>query len=224
LARPPKIKWPNDAKVALTLTVALELYSEGETPKPTQIGLVEGAKSRGAKMQPGLKDALAIGMVEYGARRGVWTLLDVLEETDSRATILVSGRVAEKYPEIVKELHKRGHEIAAHSYAQDVLQFLSWPQFGMASERENIQHCVSILKKLTNEAPAGWFSPGATPSSETFRLLTEEGFLWCGDASDDDVPYPFVHDGKRLVIIPYQNEINDYSLWLSGIPSPSVYT
>ena len=206
MARPFAIKWPNKAKVALTFTVALELYSEG-----------------GARIAPNTKDYFALDLLEYGGKRGAWRIMDIFARAGASSTVLVSGRAAEVYPEAVSEFHRSGHEIAGHSYAQDILEFLEWPQFAIKSEKENIQRCVSALKKVTGEPPYGWLSPGATPSPDTFRLLAEEGFLWCSDAYDDDTPHLFENNGKRLVIIPYQSEINDYNLWLANTNSPKVY-
>ncbi|MEN6292755.1 MAG: polysaccharide deacetylase family protein, partial [Methanobacterium sp.] len=48
-------------------------------------------------------------------------LLDLLEKHNTKATFFVLGIVAEKYPEIVEDLYKKGHEIASHAYSHDTL-------------------------------------------------------------------------------------------------------
>ena len=57
-------------------------------------------------------DYLALGAREYGARSGIWRLLDVLDRHDVKATVITSGLVAELYPESVREVRARGHELA----------------------------------------------------------------------------------------------------------------
>ncbi len=222
---PNKIQWPKKSKLAVTFTVALELWSEGQTPIPTQVAKVEDAKIRGAKIREGTVDIHAIDTVEYGGRRGIWRLIELFERNKIVSTVTVSGRAAEKFPEAVAELHKQGHEIAGHSYAQDVFPFLEFPQYGIKSELDNIRKSCSIIESVTGERPVGWFDSGGARSPDTYKLLCDEGFIWCADASDDDIPYLYANsDGKSMVIIPYQHEINDLSLVLVGKNPPFVYT
>src|SRR5262245_18091790 len=65
-------------------------------------------------------DFLSLGGREYGARHGIWRLLDVLERHDIRATVLTNGIVAELFPETVRSAVERGHEIAAHQWDQSI--------------------------------------------------------------------------------------------------------
>jgi peptidoglycan/xylan/chitin deacetylase (PgdA/CDA1 family) len=223
--KPRQICWPNNAKLAVTFTIALELWSEKATPIPVQVSKVEDAKARGARVSPETEDLHAIDIVEYGGRRGIWRLIELFHRHDTPSTVIVSGRAAEKYPESVAELHRRGHEIAGHSYAQDIFPFLEFPQYGIKSELDNIRKSVSIIEGITGERPVGWFDSGGARGPDTYRLLCEEGFVWCADASDDDIPYLYRNsDGKELVIIPYQHEINDLSLVLTGKNPPYVYS
>ncbi len=48
--------------------------------------------------------------IESSGRR----LLGVLAEADTRATFFVLGQVAERHPELVREIHNAGHEIGTH--------------------------------------------------------------------------------------------------------------
>ena len=43
-------------------------------------------------------------------------ILDILDKTGSKATFFLVGMNIEKYPEIVKEIARRGHDIGYHSY------------------------------------------------------------------------------------------------------------
>src|SRR5919202_4001660 len=48
-------------------------------------------------------------------------LLDMLDEVDVRATFFVLGNVAETYPELVREVVHRGHEIESHTYSHELI-------------------------------------------------------------------------------------------------------
>src|SRR3954447_3081636 len=52
----------------------------------------------------------------YGAKVGVPLILDVLQRNDIRATFFVPGRVAERYPERVRQIVEAGHELAHHGW------------------------------------------------------------------------------------------------------------
>ena len=44
-------------------------------------------------------------------------ILDLFEIYNVKATFFVLGYIAEKFPDLIKEIDNRGHEIASHSYA-----------------------------------------------------------------------------------------------------------
>ncbi|HEX9654872.1 MAG TPA: polysaccharide deacetylase family protein, partial [bacterium] len=43
-------------------------------------------------------------------------LVQHLNETGNSATFFILGKVAERFPEMVKAIQENGHEIASHSY------------------------------------------------------------------------------------------------------------
>lgn len=45
------------------------------------------------------------------------TLLDMFAKHKVKSTFFVLGWVAERYPELIKEIHAQGHEVASHGYA-----------------------------------------------------------------------------------------------------------
>ena len=55
---------------------------------------------------------------EYAQKVGLWRLLDILDYYNIKMTAVVSGLAAERYPQMIKEIDERGHEIAGHSYDQ----------------------------------------------------------------------------------------------------------
>ena len=74
-------------------------------------------------------------------------ILSTLSEHNCRATFVVVGSWAEKYPECVKLIHDSGHEIAGHSY--------NHAHYNSMSEEElisDMQKCDAVIKAITGES------------------------------------------------------------------------
>lgn len=52
-------------------------------------------------------------------------ILDILKKHQVLATFFIVGKLSEKYPEIVVEIYKQGHELGNHSWNHDQLIFRS---------------------------------------------------------------------------------------------------
>jgi hypothetical protein len=173
---PDDFRWPGGKRLAVFFRCAFEGWSDGHWP---------GVGPMGNPLKAGVPDLNAIGFAEYGHRRGIFRVLDTLAREGINATMIVSGIMAERHPEIVRKIADAGHDIVAHSYAMDVIPiYLDEDQ-----ERSNIRRTVDLIVRATGRRPTGWISPRGTPSPHTGRLLAEEGFEWHGDSLNDDLPY-----------------------------------
>ena len=191
--------WPNGEKIAVLVTVMLESWSEGKAPPYSPMT---------SPLREGTADLIGVSWSEYGGRTGIWRIMKILDEFEVRATACVSGRSVELFPDAVKELHKKGHEVAAHGYTQD--GFL--PYLSAEEEKATIRRCLGLLENATGTRPAGWFSPRATPTSHTATLLAEEKLLWHGDYNDTDHPYLLRTDRGTLVAIPHSDFTDNRTL------------
>jgi hypothetical protein len=75
----------------------------------------------GNPLKAGFPDLNARGWADYAYRRGVFRVLDGFAHHRVKATVMVCGLLAERYPHIVKQIAAAGHEVAAHSYAMDMM-------------------------------------------------------------------------------------------------------
>lgn len=204
--------WPDDKRVAVVFNVAYEAWSEG------------GSSTLGPMGNPlpaGTFDTNALSWGAYGAKRGIWRLMDVLAKRDIKATVFVSGCLVERTPETVLALADAGHDICCHGYAQDIIPAM----LGEAEERDSIRRCKGLLGDLLGEAPKGWISPRGTPSRRTAALLAEEGFRWHGDCYDDDFAYVENHPAGSIVAVPLTTEVNDLSVCVRhGNPARTMLT
>jgi peptidoglycan/xylan/chitin deacetylase (PgdA/CDA1 family) len=202
--------WPAGKKLAVMVTVMFEIWSEGKAPPYSPMT---------TSLKPGTLDLLGISWSQYGGKTGIWRFMRIFDAADIKATVCLNAKAAEVFPEAVKELHKRGHEIAGHSYTQDLVL----PYLSRAEEQEVIQRCAQIIIGATGTAPAGWFSPVAAPSVHTAELLAQAGFLWHGDYNDSDLPYTFETAQGKLVAIAHSDFTDNRTLRSSPRDFYNVY-
>ncbi len=111
--------------------------------------------------------------------RNTEQLLDLLEETDVRATFFCLGWIAEKVPHLIRRCQDAGHEIGSHGYAH-VLAY----QVGRKAFHQDMMRAKSILEDLTGTEVAGFRSPGFSVKEENqwlFDVVARAGFRY--DAS-----------------------------------------
>lgn len=210
--------WPNGASVAVLPSVVFELWSEGTTPsKNIPHGFIGG----GVGKLENRRDLRVEMMIDFGGKVGMERLLELLERENAACSVLATGRATEVYPDIVREYHRRGHEITGHSYAEDIS---SYDFDDSENERRNIRKTADAIERVTGERPVGWLSPRSTPSVNTLRLIAEEGLLWLGDYPDDELPRVREVDGRPVVTLPYSSlPVNDYQITMMRGNPPSIY-
>ena len=189
-------RWPGGRHVAIIFNLAYEAWSDGKAP---------GIGPMGNPLPPGAFDSNALSWGNYGSTQGIERLLRVLDRTKIRASIMVSGVLAERQPENVRAIVRAGHELAAHSYAQDVVPASLSPD----EDRSNIKKTTEILESVAGQKPRGWLSPRGTPSAETVRNLLKAGYQWHSDVLDGDRPYAQRFAEGDIIAIPFTMDIND---------------
>src|SRR5262249_51561749 len=206
---PADFRWPGGKRLAVFFRCAFEGWSDGHWP---------GVGPMGNPLKAGVPDLNAIGFAEYGHRRGIFCVLDTLARHGVKATMIVSGIMAELPAETGRKITAAGPDISANSYAMDVIAI----SLNEEEERANIRRTVDLIVRATGKRPTGWISPRGTPSPRTGRLLAEEGFEWHGDSLNDDLPY-FVHFKAGTVISFSSNmECNDLPLYMRHGNPPRV--
>jgi polysaccharide deacetylase family protein (PEP-CTERM system associated) len=111
-------------------------------------------------------------------------IFDLLEELDARATFFVLGMTAERYPDLVREIAGRGHELACHGYAHERVHSQSPDEF-----RRDVERCAELLEQLSGRRPLGYRAPAFSITRDTpwaYEALSELGFRY--DSSQYDSP------------------------------------
>ncbi|WP_257348424.1 polysaccharide deacetylase family protein [Pseudalkalibacillus decolorationis] len=107
-------------------------------------------------------------------------LLDLLQQYHIKATFFIVGECANRYPEIVKRMHREGHSIGIHH----VKHTSNWYMTPFAAKRE-INKCASIIEKLTGDKPRYYRPPWGR--FNLFTLFTARPYqivLWSGIFKD----------------------------------------
>jgi peptidoglycan/xylan/chitin deacetylase (PgdA/CDA1 family) len=210
------LRWPDDARVALTVTLVLDYWEVNPPP-------AESADPRiVSPLGKFFPDWLTWSQREYGARVGIFRVLRVLDEFGLIPSVALGTVAATRYPELVDELTRRDACFLAHGdYATRRLT----SRLDRADETARIVAARDTITRLTGSAPAGWCGQDYTESWDTPALLAEAGFTYTTDWSNDDRPYMLgPYDGRSLLAFPAQAEWSDLEcMWLRRV-SPPVWS
>ncbi len=113
-------------------------------------------------------------------------LLAIFEQFDVRGTFFVLGWVAEQYPQLVRDIAARGHEIACHGYSHRLVYEQSPQEF-----YEETLRAKSLLEDITGSAVLGYRAASYSIVRESLwalNTLVELGFVY------DSSIFPVHHD------------------------------
>ncbi len=165
-----------------------------------------------------------MSMAAYGPLVAVPRILRMLDKYEIKATFFIPGKTMEKYPEMVKEIDRRSHEIGNHGYSHICPQLC----FDEEQERSEYIKTNTILKELTGKDAVGFRTPSFEFSAYTMRILEEMGFLYESSmmGSDEITMLEALGQKSNIVEIPCSWNLDDAPYWLMsndvwGAPMPS---
>lgn len=212
----PDVRWPNDARIAVSVVVN---YEEG-----SEYSLLDGDPRRevmGEALSPipaDQRDLANESFFEYGSRVGVWRFLRIFDKYDVKATFYVCALALERNPAVGREITRRGHDICGHGNRWEEYFFMD-----KEAERAAIHKAVASIQRTTGQRPLGWYCRYG-PSINTRELVVEEdGFIYDSNAYNDDLPYFVQAKGRPWLVIPYSLEVNDSKFWRGGLSTPDDF-
>jgi polysaccharide deacetylase family protein (PEP-CTERM system associated) len=113
-------------------------------------------------------------------------VLDLLSENEVHATFFVLGWVAEQFPELVREIHSRGHEIGCHSYWHRLIYSQTSEEF-----REDTRRAKDVIESAVGVRIIGYRAPSFSITKRSqwaLKILWELGFKY------DSSIFPIRHD------------------------------
>ncbi len=198
----PDLRWPNGARLAVSVVVNFEEGAE------QQVGDGDAVSERMGEVisvvEPGRRDRGQEQIFAYGLRAGLWRMLDALERHKLPATFFCCGQAVARAPTLAREITARGHEPALHGW-----RWRPHADYGSAADEAfDIDRSTAAILEACGERPTGFFCRGAE-SDWTRALLSERGFAYASNAFDDDVPYWDRSAARPLLVLPYALDTND---------------
>ena len=209
------VPWPDDAGVALVFQLMLEQwagpYVESGWHLCPSISSEEIAR--------GVQDLSTLSWQGYAGRAGFYRLMDMTRSHGIPASGVFSGVAAQRYPDLARDFASSGNELVAHGWSQEERSY----RLDDHAMVDNIRRTRDAIEQATGQRPAGWMSPMGQPGEATLALLAREGFAYSLDHADDDTPQVEEIDGRRIVTIASQFDVNDHQIYLRGLNPPSAY-
>jgi peptidoglycan/xylan/chitin deacetylase (PgdA/CDA1 family) len=138
-AHRPEGRWPNGARLAVSVVVN---YEEGsERSHAMRDADQESMTEFGSYAFPANVRSLAMeSMYEYGSRVGVWRILESLRDAGVPATLFACALAFEQNPEVARAVVAQGHEVCSHGYR--------WEEVFRLSEEEERAHIRMAIESL----------------------------------------------------------------------------
>ena len=99
--------------------------------------LLDNSKTKGIKEWSNFHSRIRIGM-EF--------IFEILEKCNVSATFFVVGWIAEKYPDIIKEITNKGFEIGSHTHLHQLVYKQNKTIFF-----KDVERSIKILEDLTGK-------------------------------------------------------------------------
>jgi polysaccharide deacetylase family protein (PEP-CTERM system associated) len=139
----------------------------------------------------------------HALERQTGLVLDLLDELNARATFFLLGMTVARYPELVVEIVRRGHEPACHGYAHTPVHGQSRSEF-----RDDLARALEVITAAAGKTPVAYRAPAFSITRATpwaYDVLAEAGIAY--DSSQYDSPRIPNRIG-RIPTCPYRLELS----------------
>ena len=201
-SRKIKVKWPNNARIALQIVLNYEEGAEscvlhGDKSSEVFLSEIIGAKpikGRHINME---------SIYEYGSKRGFWRVHELFQEKKIPITIFGVGMALERNQEVCEAIKKSNYEVASHGW-----RWIDYQNISKSEEKKHMKLAIQSIKKIFGQRPLGWYTGRCSPNTRSL-VMEEGGFLYDSDSYSDDLPYWEKKGNKKQLIIPYSLDNND---------------
>ena len=106
-------------------------------------------------------------------------VLDLLDSYQVKGTFFVLGWIAERCPGVVRDIFKRGHEVASHGYGHQLC-------FDLSREvlHEDLYRSKAIIEDITGSRVMGYRAPSFSVTEKVIDVLGELNYTY--DSSYND--------------------------------------
>lgn len=105
--------------------------------------------------------------LEYRAEINTMNILEIFDRNKTKGTFFILGWIAEKSPELIREIEKRGHEIGLHTYSHSLITHLNESTF-----EEEIEKGLNVIYKTgIKQQIIGFRAPSFTITNKTLWAI-----------------------------------------------------
>ncbi|PPR54076.1 MAG: hypothetical protein CFH16_00636 [Alphaproteobacteria bacterium MarineAlpha5_Bin6] len=197
-----KIRWPNNAKIALQFVLNYEEGGEncilnGDKNSETFLSEIIGAspiEGRNMNME---------SIYEYGSRRGFWRVYKIFVERKIPLTIFGVGLALKQNSEVCSAMKEAKFEIASHGY-----RWIDYQDVSDDIQKDHIIKSYQIIKEIFGSYPKGWYT-GRIGINTRKLVIENTDIIYDSDSYSDDLPYWENISNKKHLVIPYTLDNND---------------
>ncbi len=169
------MNWPNNGRIAVMMAFDLDgesLWEANHTPI----------------------DTLNAPRGSYGPIQGMPRILNLLDKHGIPATFFVPGITAERYPEVVREIGRCGHEIGYHGYIHETSS-------DRDTEHQDMLRAEQLMYALTGQRLVGHRGPDGGLFDYSLQLLLDHGYIYSSNYRNSDGPYLHRLDGREVPLV-----------------------
>jgi polysaccharide deacetylase family protein (PEP-CTERM system associated) len=136
-------------------------------------------------------------------------ILNLLDESSQSGTFFVLGWVCERFPQLVREIHERGHEVASHGHSHKLVYEQTAEEFKAETIRSK-----SLIEDAIGAPIFGYRAATFSFNQDTlwaYEILREAGFSYdssvfpishdrYGDKNAPRFPFPIIADKSPQLI------------------------
>lgn len=100
-------------------------------------------------------------------------IYEILDQSNTKASFFVLGWIAEKYPEVVREIKSRGYEIGSHTHMHQLVYKQGRDEF-----YQDVERSIKTLEDITGDKVKMFRAPGFSITEKNkwaFEVLHELG-------------------------------------------------
>lgn len=149
---------------------------------------------------------------ELRVEKNTKQILDLLDKYNIKATFFVLGWIAEKVPDLVKDIYRRGHEIASHGYSHILNYKMSEEEM-----RKDLKKSKELLESIINDEVRGYRAPSFSIKDELMFILKNLGYKY-----DSSLNSFALHDRYGMLIGKITNKPFIHQSGIIEFPMPVI--
>ena len=132
-------------------------------------------------------------------------MLDLFDKYEVKTTFFVVGMNIKNHPNVIEEIHSRGHELATHGWKHEKIEDLPKEE-----EERRLHLCIEALEETIGAKPVGNRTAGGELSPNTLDILKNNNFIYDSSLRGSDMPYELENG---LIEVPSYYEMDDFHLF-----------